>query len=43
LKMLKKKNRIQITNYQLLVVLKVIASLNKSKSIMRYLNSNKNE
>ena len=42
LKMFKKKNRIQFSN-ELLVVLKVIASWNKSKSIMTYLNSNKNE
>ena len=41
-KCFKKKNRIQFSN-ELLVVLKVIASCNKSKSIMTYLNSNKNE
>ena len=42
LKMFKKKYRIQFSN-ELLVVLKVIASCNKSKSIMTYLNSNKNK
>ena len=39
--MFKKKNRIQFSN-ELLVVLKVIVSWDKSKSIMTYLNSNKN-
>jgi hypothetical protein len=38
------KNRIEYNfTDELLVVLKVIASWNKSKSISTYLNSNKNE
>ncbi len=42
LKMSKKLNRIKFSN-ELLVVYKVVASRNKSKSISTYLNSNKNE